>query len=1002
MIQFFTKKDGAVSVFLAIILVPMIVVSCLFVDASRIKLAKGVVGSAGDLSLNATLTQYDAVLNDYYGLLASCQTVDEFYKTAGDYFTACIESQGIDKTTSKNLGNQVLSLLTGGDGEIVDLLKMTETEGGSFTVSDMANGNLTNPALVKKEIVEFMKYRAPINAIQDIIEKFKDSSKSLENSEDDAELTEKKQAYYETESQVVKKALEAYNYINDYITVGITESYINDIKTELNNIEDTYKWCHSKMVMDLYNTQNLKGTYGNIVYNPSFSTSNIKAKQIASYLNNAASTMDTFVSTVNGAQQAINACPVYNSNTMYELQVWVATEEVLNQNSNFQNVDNRANDMISNIEKLKYCMSLCTDEEKSKTHTLQGYSNVNTSGEKTIQEHYDAMISQYDSLMREHLQDSGSGDTNNYASIIEALSRYKSDCNSLRSTSDVNTKISSIYQKLSGYTTAIDKAKECLTNAVASLNDLKDLIAQYKTAQDNWTTKADSYDSTLSEQDRTEIKLLETDIIDNVTNEKIQALSDRLNNIKSLLGSVQKGMDEYKYNQTSVTKIDGYTAFKNASAVSADKISYEREKLNSYIEESWKFTTSSTISTASITQKNHPDISVNTPELYNWMKKKFTQENQSNMTPEEAEAEYEKAGKEHDSEVSDLLPGNYRGGNEVSGISNKPSASYSAMTVGEMFENNLTKMSGFVTGLFGDIGGTLSKSLVSLRDDLYALDYITSMFSYDTFEQEGKYKLKQDNKSEDDWTSTDLKFTENKTLTNKMINTGNNYAYGNEVEYIIYGGKNEQNKNSSYGTIFALRFVLDLLPQSTRYLGYSCANEPDVASLNYLATSIAAATYGVIPAMLVKIVVVLGQTAAEAANDIGYLQKGKPVVLVRTNKQLEVTFSKMANYQRKEEDMENGFFYSDYLKLILFLKLSAGDEYGIYARTADVIQANMANKISGNAEFVMSKAIVYFQAQATVQVEPLMLNLPIVTNYGVEAPESGAWNTITYQGTIGY
>lgn len=88
MLQIFRKKDGAVSVFLTIILVPMIVVSCLFVDACRAKLAEPVVSSAGDLTLNTALTQYDATLNDYYGLMASSQNVDEFLNNANEYFQA--------------------------------------------------------------------------------------------------------------------------------------------------------------------------------------------------------------------------------------------------------------------------------------------------------------------------------------------------------------------------------------------------------------------------------------------------------------------------------------------------------------------------------------------------------------------------------------------------------------------------------------------------------------------------------------------------------------------------------------------------------------------------------------------------------------------------------------------------------------------------------------------------------------------------------------------------
>ena len=90
MLRIFRKRNGSVSVFLTIILVPVIVISCLFVDASRTKLASSVVSSAGDLTLNTVLTQYDGILNDYYGLMASSQTIDEFLSHADEYFQACI------------------------------------------------------------------------------------------------------------------------------------------------------------------------------------------------------------------------------------------------------------------------------------------------------------------------------------------------------------------------------------------------------------------------------------------------------------------------------------------------------------------------------------------------------------------------------------------------------------------------------------------------------------------------------------------------------------------------------------------------------------------------------------------------------------------------------------------------------------------------------------------------------------------------------------------------
>ena len=153
MLQIFRKKDGAVSVFLTIILVPMIVVSCLFVDACRAKLAEPVVSSAGDLTLNTALTQYDATLNDYYGLMASSQNVDEFLNNANEYFQACITSQGVSASEGKEFADEISGLLTGRSSDITDLLQISETEGSSFTIKPVENGTLENPALMKKELL---------------------------------------------------------------------------------------------------------------------------------------------------------------------------------------------------------------------------------------------------------------------------------------------------------------------------------------------------------------------------------------------------------------------------------------------------------------------------------------------------------------------------------------------------------------------------------------------------------------------------------------------------------------------------------------------------------------------------------------------------------------------------------------------------------------------------------------------------------------------------------
>ena len=65
--QFFMGKNrGAISVFLALILLPMLIFSGIVVDVSRLYAAKTVVSGAGDLTMNAALSRYDKKLKDEY------------------------------------------------------------------------------------------------------------------------------------------------------------------------------------------------------------------------------------------------------------------------------------------------------------------------------------------------------------------------------------------------------------------------------------------------------------------------------------------------------------------------------------------------------------------------------------------------------------------------------------------------------------------------------------------------------------------------------------------------------------------------------------------------------------------------------------------------------------------------------------------------------------------------------------------------------------------------
>ena len=74
MLGIFYKNKGTISVFLTLILLPVLLVGGMTVDASRIFMSKIVISDAGEMAMNAGLAQYDEELHDEYGLLVMEQS----------------------------------------------------------------------------------------------------------------------------------------------------------------------------------------------------------------------------------------------------------------------------------------------------------------------------------------------------------------------------------------------------------------------------------------------------------------------------------------------------------------------------------------------------------------------------------------------------------------------------------------------------------------------------------------------------------------------------------------------------------------------------------------------------------------------------------------------------------------------------------------------------------------------------------------------------------------
>ncbi|MBR4766463.1 MAG: hypothetical protein IK085_06850, partial [Clostridia bacterium] len=141
------------------------------VDTARINMARSMVSSAGDLAMNSALANYDTILKDVYGLFAMSQDQDNETWAANvqKYFEDTLTGYGVVSDEEapdyvKNLIGDFKDLFDGaeaGKNNASNFLKMEFDP--SFTIEKAPSSSLANPGVMRKQIVDYMKYRAPIN-----------------------------------------------------------------------------------------------------------------------------------------------------------------------------------------------------------------------------------------------------------------------------------------------------------------------------------------------------------------------------------------------------------------------------------------------------------------------------------------------------------------------------------------------------------------------------------------------------------------------------------------------------------------------------------------------------------------------------------------------------------------------------------------------------------------------------------------------------------------------
>lgn len=146
--KFWRNCRGAVTVMVTLLLIPAVLVTGTGVDLARIYAARSVVQDANQLAANSVLASYDALLQDLYGLFGFMQDNAEIAVMVKTQIELAIKGQdGAGGPLARD--EMGFKLFDGAD-----------LQPGS--VSPVAHHHLKEPAILRRQIEEYAKFRAPI------------------------------------------------------------------------------------------------------------------------------------------------------------------------------------------------------------------------------------------------------------------------------------------------------------------------------------------------------------------------------------------------------------------------------------------------------------------------------------------------------------------------------------------------------------------------------------------------------------------------------------------------------------------------------------------------------------------------------------------------------------------------------------------------------------------------------------------------------------------------
>ena len=608
--NFFYKNNGYVSIFLVIIMVPIIAISAVFVDISRVRMAKGLVDSSADLALNSMLTQYDTELSDYYGMMASCQSMEEFYEVAERYFAFCMVSQGVSITDAQQWAEK-LNLTMQSSSSINDLMQISvvkdETaQEGERMITPIDGGNLSNPAMMKEQIVEFMKYRAPIELLGELrgnsgfVNKLESVQEQIENLPAETLVQKDKFEYYEAENALLIKALESFTLMKTYESFKpdkvnyVDNAYMEKVRLDIKSgakdtapedqkgLEEKFKTLHGMYVTYWANTEGAKKFTSVDAYATANGGRTLSGKQgksgLRNAINNCKSARSNYESMKQKMQEVINqidGAKPSEDRKINEVQYWMYMVKKMKEKAGYDIYNEYVKSLAAfrrAMLNLDYAMN---NKEPGYKPTINYIPDPITkilipvpgvepydigtddygdgrSYNKACSDEYSAADSVWKARTSEDIYN-----------ISKNLETYSNNAFNSGNLTNGDTKIAAALEEIKKDYANLVTAQTSLELLNESLDGVVDLVAKYKEAHDKWekdVNENSDKNSKVIERDSEELAIMDGDIpIDDAEREerglttvdidpdKVREYQTRLSNTIELIKSYRAAIESVRY-----------------------------------------------------------------------------------------------------------------------------------------------------------------------------------------------------------------------------------------------------------------------------------------------------------------------------------------------------------------------------------------------------------------------------------------------------------------------